>query len=169
MEIPDWVLNGEGWATIMWDGVRVRTAGGTGDRWEALLDDVEHPTWWWARQTKYASALDNALAEWRLMVGGSPPVGVYQLVGPSIGDNPHGFDVHRLLAIDNTRWKYDEIPRTADSIKAGLERSEGYAGVVFTHPDGRQFIVQRKDFEYVGELGMSYEADLNPEGRTGFK
>lgn len=112
---------------------------------EASFDPVSHhwPGWVpvsaedpadkWLRQamedTDPSSLVENA---------------TYELVGPSLSDNPYKLDRHAL-------WRHGsevlDVPdRSFDAIRALLD-AHYIEGLVFHHPDGRVAKIRRKDFK----------------------
>lgn len=69
--------------------------------------------------------------------------GTYELVGPKIGGNPHGFDKHVLLKHG------DVVVNVPDRSFEGLRAyviAHVEEGLVFHHPDGRMAKMRRGDF-----------------------
>ncbi len=68
--------------------------------------------------------------------------GTYELVGPKIQGNRYGLDHHALWAHGSV---VVEVERTRDAIVQWLTEHDG-EGLVFHHDDGRMTKVRRKDF-----------------------
>ena len=70
--------------------------------------------------------------------------GTYELVGPKIQANPYGLEMHEL-------WKHGEekieCPRDFEGIKSFLS-SLKHEGIVFHHQDGRMCKIRRRDFGF---------------------
>ena len=149
-----WVTDGEGIATLKWDGSSCLIEGGRlFKRYDAkpgrtipagfmpCEDEPDavtghHPGWVPVeegdRACKYhLEAFDASL-----------PDGTYELLGPKVQGNKYGFERHRLV-----RHGADavEVERTLEGIIAWL-RTHEHEGLVFHHPDGRLAKVRRKDF-----------------------
>jgi hypothetical protein len=149
-----WVMDGEGKATIKHDGTSCMIKDGklfkrfdakhgktapdgwvpcepapdpvTG-HWPGWLPvDMADPSCRW-----HAEAFDAGL-----------PDGTFELVGPKVQGNPHGLTRHEL-------WQHGSVEvvvgRTKDAIVAWLLANH-QEGLVFHHPDGRMAKVRRKDF-----------------------
>lgn len=159
-----WVIDGEGTATVKWDGTCVR------------LDD--NGQWWMRHQVKpgkttpdqyipvehdpvtgrtqgwipadtsgyrkfLVEAIDNGHAD-------EFEPGTYELVGPRIGANPHSFAVYTLLRhgvtpLFDVPTQYDAL---ASWLRANNERVGYLEGVVWHHPDGRMAKIKTKDFRH---------------------
>lgn len=68
--------------------------------------------------------------------------GTYELVGPSIKGNPHGFDSHQLIAHRDAEILPDVPTRFDDLIHWLIDHPE-HAGVVWRHQDGRMAQMER--------------------------
>lgn len=157
----DWVRDGEGVATLKYDGTCVMYDG----------------TFWWARREVKADKrppLDFQLVELDPLTGnqvGWEPIeqssfakfhaealvetdsvvsqrgwqsGTYELVGPKINGNPENVDYHQL-------WRHAasvilaNAPRDFEGLRAYLAGHAG-EGIVWHHPDGRMAKIKRRDF-----------------------
>lgn len=157
-----WVLNGEGTAGQMYDGVGVLY---DGVRWWARTKiesfpgpvdfvkvDWEPPRgdgpgtpigWVPIEETPYVAAHAEAvepLMQFGALMRRKPPTGTFELVGPSINGNPEKAQHHRLESHANpTVWS--DVPTDVDGIREfvqALLEHEGWEGLVWTHPDGRR-------------------------------
>jgi len=73
--------------------------------------------------------------------------GTYELCGPKILGNPHGFSQHTLVSHDVLFLDiYPQPPRTFDALKEWLDKTANFEGIVWHHPDGRMVKIKRKDF-----------------------
>lgn len=112
---------------------------------EASFDPVSHhwPGW-------VPVSADNPADKWHrqalegMEVASLVEGHTYELVGPSLSDNPYKLDKHAL-------WRHGqevvEIPdRSFEAIQALLKDSY-IEGLVFHHPDGRMAKIRRKDFK----------------------
>lgn len=74
--------------------------------------------------------------------------GTYELVGPKVQGNPHGFESHKLIRHGGTVLGF--VPTDFDDLAAWLReqtRDEGgFEGVVWHHPDGRMAKIKVRDF-----------------------
>ena len=70
--------------------------------------------------------------------------GTYELVGPKIQGNPENHQTHILLAHKHATKLYD-CPRTFNEIREYL-KDKDIEGVVWHHPDGRMVKIKKKDF-----------------------
>lgn len=153
----EWVVAGEGVATVKWDGTCCLVRDGKLYRrydakkgktpppgWEAAQepDPVtgHHPGWLlvgdgpddkWHRE-----AFDNAVQ----------PIlnSTYELIGPKIQGNPYKLEAHSLV-----RHGAEQIqiaPRTFDQLRSFFGYMDLLEGVVWHHPDGRMVKIKRKDF-----------------------
>ena len=185
---PDcrWVIDGEGWPTYKWDGtaVRIDTNGRAWKRRELRADfidrsgervTVEPPAEWW--QEGEADPATGKRVGWVPVDPGDPSdqwhrealaraevytgdftAGTYELVGPKVQGNPHGFAAHKLIPhgehhMETVPTDFDELGRWL-----GLARDiswfsdsdgtmlMGFEGIVWHHPDGRMCKIKAKDF-----------------------
>lgn len=152
-----WVLDGEGVATVKWDGTCVMLD--ASDDWWARREvksgktppagwvevDADDTTgkrvgWEPIGQSPFAKFHTEALRQF----DGTP--GTYELVGPKINGNPGNFQVHELIKHGEDQV---QLPRTFDDLRFELtERWHLYRleGVVWWHPDGRRAKLKAKDF-----------------------
>lgn len=158
-----WVIDGEGTATVKWDGTcvlldekggwwarhQVRPGKKVPDIYIPLeTDPVTGKTQGWipADQSNYVKWLAEALSG--TINRAELPPGTYELIGPKIGSNPHGLTQHWLRAHGVMRLKdvptgYDEL---ADYLHAVNDRGDYLEGVVWHHPDGRMAKIKTRDF-----------------------
>lgn len=69
--------------------------------------------------------------------------GTYELLGPKVQSNPHGFEKHVLMRHGHEVLPY--APRTYDLLKRYLNEFI-IEGIVWKHPDGRMVKIKAKDF-----------------------
>jgi hypothetical protein len=81
------------------------------------------------------------------VVGGLPPDGTYELVGPKSQGGIEGFSVHQLLRHGAT--VLDDVPRDFEGLRVYLSAHADIEGVVFHHPDGRMAKIKGRDFGIV--------------------
>lgn len=151
--LVDWVLKGEGVATIKWDGTSVRIhEGRLFKRYDAKRGKTPP-----AGFEPCEASPDPVTGHWPgwVPVGDGPedkyhreafkedlPDGTYELVGPKIQGGLYGFDSHRLI-----RHGADivEVERTREGILDWLTAHE-HEGLVFHREDGEMAKIRRKDF-----------------------
>lgn len=163
-----WVIEGEGTPMVKWDGtcVMLDAHGQWWTRHQVRPDKtvpeyyilVEHDPvtgktqgWIPAAHSSYAAQLSDAIAE-RAARGDVDPwldwtPGTYELIGPKVGNNPHEFDQHTLIAHD--AFHLIDIPTDYDALSQYLwaENTQAYLeGIVWHHPDGRMAKIKTKDF-----------------------
>jgi len=162
-----WVLNGEGIATIKWNGTCTMLAGdGTWwarrevkpgkpipeDYWEEELDPVTGKRVGWEPMAQSSFAKFHAEA---LELESNPQPGTYELVGPKIQGNPSGFQRHLLIrhgwAAFTDREDAAKAPRSYDGLREWLY-TRPHEGLVFHHPDGCMVKIKKRDFQYGGEV-----------------
>lgn len=145
-----WVLDGEGVMTWKLDGHNVKIDAGVLLKrqrpWTGEYDELSYV------------ACDRANPEdrWAFVAfdqHGTQEDGIYELVGPKVQGNPHGFPAHsliRVLPVDPALVRAPSdggTPRTFESLKLSLQISP-YEGFVFHHPDGRLAKLKRRDFGF---------------------
>jgi Family of unknown function (DUF5565) len=150
----DWVLKGEGVATIKWDGTSTRIQEGKlykrfdakhgkaiPEGWEAAEEGADPVTGHWPGwllvsdikpEDKYhREAFDITL-----------PDGTYELVGPKIQGNLYGLTKHKLIPHGK---EIVEVERTINGIKNWL-LDNNHEGLVFHRENGDMAKIRRKDF-----------------------
>jgi hypothetical protein len=154
----EWVLAGEGTATVKYDGTcclvrdgvllkrHDRRRGPARPGWEpAEPEPNEHTGHWpgwlpvgdghedkWHREAfTHAEAL------------GALPDGTYELLGPKVQGNPHGLPFHGLIPHGSVRLH--DCPSGFTELREYLA-THPHEGVVWHHPDGRLVKIKRKDF-----------------------
>lgn len=156
-----WVIDGEGRATVKWDGtcVRLDDAGewwmrhqvkpgkATPDRYVPVEHDpVTGRTQGWkpAESSGYFKFLTEAIGGIRWAAS------TYELIGPRIGANPHKLIAHQILAHGTT--PLHDVPTQYDALASWLRAANGQMayleGVVWHHPDGRMAKIKTKDFRH---------------------
>lgn len=150
-----WVANGEGIATIKFDGTSCRVLGGKlFKRYDAKAGRIppegfepcgepdpvtgHNPGW-----VPVTDAPENRF-HIEAFGNGDFEDGTYELVGPKIQKNRYNLSRHEL-------WKHgsvvvEDAPRDYDGLREWLNTNIG-EGLVFHHPDGRMAKVRRKDFK----------------------
>lgn len=149
-----WVMEGEGRATVKHDGTSCMIEDGKlfrrydakknktpPDGWVPCEPSPDPVTGHWPGWVPvdfsdpqcrwHTEAFEEGLAD-----------GTYELVGPKVQGNRYGLDRHAL-------WRHGsevvEVVRTRDAIVGWLTDNRA-EGLVFHHPDGRMAKVRRKDF-----------------------
>jgi hypothetical protein len=166
---PDcvWVLNGEGVATVKWDGTCCAVINGELyarytrkknrkppedwiDSMPERSPELPHPGWvpvfvsGKLRSTQYI----HHVTAWNKIIqaGGKLEDGTYELVGPFVQGNPYNFDELKFI-----RHGTDVIPeellgnRSFKSIRFYLAVAP-IEGIVFHAPDGKMAKIKRSDF-----------------------
>lgn len=155
----EWVTEGEGIATVKIDGTCCLVQGGKlFKRYDAKRgktppagfvsaqepDPVtgHHPGW-----VPVGNEPDSKWHREAFSEEGEPfPDGTYELIGPKVQGNPHGYEFHHLLKHGAARFDV-EPPRDFAGIRAFLKGLEGYwEGIVWHHPDGRMVKIKTRDF-----------------------
>lgn len=70
--------------------------------------------------------------------------GTYELCGPDINGNPHGYGGHRLVS-HRLGEKISDCPREFDDLKVFID-GLNIKGIVFHHPDGEMAKIKGSDF-----------------------
>lgn len=70
--------------------------------------------------------------------------GTFELLGPKVQGNPYGLDKHVFFIHGHIPI---EAPRTFDALREWFRDNE-IEGIVWHHPDGRMVKIKRKDFGY---------------------
>lgn len=175
----EWVLAGEGIATAKWDGTSTLVrAGALFKRYDAKPGrtppagfepamDPDPVTGHWAgwvpcdREDRSCAYHYEAFDNYPSIV---PDDGTYELCGPRVNGNRHGFPHHILVphgcgALPSWPRTFDAIARAfvewpeferaipaPDDALAQLGSLFTFEGIVFHHADGRMAKVKRKDF-----------------------
>lgn len=142
-----WVLDGEGLATAKLDGTNVKVEGGQLFKRQKPKDrdydeasyvpcDRANPADRWAFE-----AFDALLEKGN---------GIYELVGPKVQGNPHGYRGHVLELVVPPGPMVMALELGPSDLSFGgirdwLARSL-FEGIVFHHPDGRMAKIKRRDF-----------------------
>jgi hypothetical protein len=167
-----WVLDGEGTATFKWDGTAV-LIDGDGAMWKRRevkpsqtppvgfrheeTDEVTGKSVGWVR-----CDLDNPDDQWHWEAYDQPGrlrPGTYELLGPKIQGNPHGYETHVLVSHEAMPFAgpdgdfYAPPPRDYDGLATWMREfaardaraARGFEGIVWHHPDGRMAKLKAKD------------------------
>jgi hypothetical protein len=153
-----WVLDGEGIATVKLDGTNVKVEHGQllkrQKPKERDYDDAayipcnrDEPSDRWAWEAFDAGSTTHVgpLIE-------PPDDGIYELVGPKIQGNPQQHAAHTLVRVVPPSRRViipdeaaEDLERTFVGLRNFLE-AHPIEGVVFHHPDGRMAKIKRRDF-----------------------
>jgi hypothetical protein len=161
VEGAEWVVEGEGYATLKMDGTSCLVRDGrlyrryeakkgksvpdgfepaqspdpiTGDQPGWLPVSADNPQDKWHREA------------WTELLETSTPIdGTYELIGPKIQGNPHGEERHAL--VKHGTYVVPNVPRDFDGLRMFLEANE-IEGVVWHHPDGRMVKIKRRDYGF---------------------
>lgn len=156
----EWVIQGEGIATVKWDGTaclffkdlmwkrytlkRGKTAPVQFMYAQEAPDPItgEHPGWVPVvlDDVYHKEALDTYIHEY-----GSIDDGTYELVGSKVQGNPYGFLYHYLFRHGCPKLK--DVPNNYAGLRDKFEKMFG-EGIVWHHPDGRMAKLKRRDFNF---------------------
>jgi len=159
----EWVFSGEGSATEKIDGTNIRLTIRSGRM--VRLEKRRNPSkvqkqqgimdGWYVDADQYGSE-----DKWIFDAANSTDVSSWpdgehscEAVGPNIQGNPLGLEKNICVPFNLVIPKYEQIPRSYDSLKDVLAKLESLyspthlaEGIVFHHPDGRRAKIKRKDF-----------------------
>lgn len=173
VEGSEWVLNGEGVATVKMDGTSCRIHNGilwkrydrkrnkkTGEfkpmpeGWEASEEKPNKHTGHWPGWLPVDES--DPQDKWHVegaqaLMNEGGPLDKYngdtcELLGPKIQGNPYGYDYH-CLCKHGSELVVGLIGSSFDSIKLFLRENE-IEGIVWHHADGRMVKIKRKDFGF---------------------
>lgn len=141
-----WVLDGEGVATAKIDGTNVKVEKG-------VLYKRQKPASGDYDEASYVPCVRADPADkWAWEAFDAAPVedGIYELVGPKIQGNKHGYVHHRLVGVVPPSSELSVQPITDRSYAAlrGILETSQFEGFVFHHPDGRMAKIKRRDFGF---------------------
>lgn len=168
VEGAEWVLAGEGIATVKFDGTACQVQDGqlwkrydrkrnkkTGEHkpapegWEPCEDEPNEQTGHWPgwlvigpgpEDKWHREAWERETADTVLEPG------TYELVGPKVQGNPYNLMGHELWRHGMTTFP-EEVGRSFDEIRTALEIG-CIEGMVWYHPDGRMAKIKRRDFGF---------------------
>jgi len=150
----EWVLKGEGIATVKMDGTSCLVRDGKlFKRYDAKPGRVPpvgfeacgEPDEITGHNPGWVPVLDAPENKHHLEAfRGEFADGTYELVGKRIQGNPYGLDGHELRRHGEV---VVEVPRTFEGLREWLEVNM-VEGLVFHHPDGRMAKIRRKDFNF---------------------
>ena len=157
---PDcqWVIDGEGVATIKWDGSACLIRDGVlYRRHRVKLGKAKPPGWihWnsehpeqsghgWALVDDSTSDQYHREARDLAWIAYKPSDGTYELVGPSLQSNPHQLSRHQLWLHGDTSCR--DAPTGFDDLREWFKDMHPMEGLVWHHRDGRMAKIKRRDF-----------------------
>jgi hypothetical protein len=155
----EWVLGGEGVATIKWDGTCCMMQGGVlyrrydGRAGKELVagfvpaqPEADPITGHWPGWLRVGEGPEDQWHREGLAAKPTIPDGTYELVGPKVQGNPYKLTGHVLWRHGKPIFK-PPSERTFAQIRIWLE-SNSHEGIVWHHRDGSMVKVKRKDFGF---------------------
>ena len=165
----EWVFLPEGDATVKWDGTAVLISGGKMLKRHRVREGKKAPEGWihWSaimpggegeggpRITEGHGwipvgdgpedrAYVQAIEFWLETEGPEKEGdGTYELCGPNVQGNPHGFTKNLLIKHGNQVVAH--VPLTFEGMRDYMELFQ-HEGLVYHHPDGRMAKIKRRDF-----------------------
>ena len=150
----EWVLQGEGTATIKLDGTCCMVRDGKLFARYELRQGRKAPTGF--EPTTEVDPVTGKQQGWRPVSSdpqdrwhqeavrdGMPPDGMYELLGPKVQGNPEGYESHALVRHGSI--PDDEAPREFEALRDYLADGR-VEGIVWHHPDGRMVKIKSRDF-----------------------
>lgn len=158
----EWVINGEGEATVKWDGTCCMVNDGVlYKRYDAKkgktppegfmpAQEPDPVTGHWPGWLKVGDGSEDkwhreAWAEETDYSGNPFTDGTYELMGPKINGNKRDYGHHFLMR--HGAITYKDAPRTFAELKEWFANIN-QEGIVWHHPDGRMVKIKKKDFGY---------------------
>ncbi len=141
-----WVLDGEGNATIKLDGTNVKILGGALYKRQKPKDrDYDEASYVLCDRTKPEDRW-----AWEAFDAGHGGDGIYELIGPKVQGNPYRLTIHKLVSVvppDESLIVLAEmhLQRNYAGLRSYLLVVE-VEGLVFHHPDGKMAKIKRRDF-----------------------
>lgn len=174
VEGAEWVLSGEGVATVKLDGTACMIRGGNlfkrydrkvnkGARKRGspfIPSDFKPAPPGWEPAEVEPNLHTGHWPGWSL-VGGGPedvhhnegfanlpgmPDGTYELCGPKVQGNPYGLEEHLLYP--HGEETLSDVPRDYEGIRSYFLDYDDHEGIVWYHPDGRMVKIKRRDFGF---------------------
>lgn len=155
-----WVLDGEGIATVKLDGTNIKIEDGVLFKRQKPKDrDYDAASYVLCHRA--APADRWAFEAFDVMVDKTD--GIYELVGPKVQGNPHGYSGHVLERVVPPgpivrSVMLEPLTRTFDGLREWLARWP-FEGIVFHHPDGRMAKIKRRDFGLSWPVESAKSAD----------
>ena len=157
IEGAEWVINGEGVATVKWDGTCCMVRDGQLFKRYTIKQGRMAPDGFdpateidpnTGKQEGWVPVGEGKEDRWHneAFLTGPLPDGTYELVGPKVQGNPYNFDQHKLV-LHGSEVLTDQPEMTFEAIKFFLE-GHPIEGIVWHHPDGRMVKIKRRDFGF---------------------
>jgi len=154
----EWVLAGEGVATIKYDGTCCLVRDGklykrydakAGKQPPANFEPAQDPDPVTGHWPGWVPVGDGPEDQWHreawLLRYGKFADGTYELIGPKVQGNPYHQVQHSLARHGAATAGLENVPRDFTGLRAFFER-ERIEGIVWHHPDGRMVKIKRRDF-----------------------
>jgi hypothetical protein len=153
----EWVVSGEGIATIKIDGTSCLVRDGflfkrydakKGRTPPAGFEPAQDPdpiTGHWPGWVPVTDRKEDNYHREAFENCKNLPNGTYELIGEKIQRNPYNISGHVLVLHGEWRFKNDP-PRTFDELKAWFETNEKFEGIVWHRADGEMVKIKRRDF-----------------------
>lgn len=149
----EWVLLGEGIATVKWDGTACMVKDGVlYKRYDAKKGKTPPEGWIPCEEAPdqmsghwpgWIAVGEGREDQWHREAFISSLDGTYELVGPKVQGNPYNFNKHRLVR--HRGFICDPMERTFEGVRNWCV-DHYHEGIVFHHLDGRMAKVKRRDF-----------------------
>lgn len=151
----EWVRDGEGVATVKYDGTAVLIRHGQMFKRREVKPNAAGPADF--EQVDFDSNTGKSFGWIPVGLGpedryhreafASQGDGTYELVGPKVQGNKHDCSSHFLVRHGNEPIT-EKFGRTFDGIRVYLKTNEGMEGIVWHHSDGRMAKIKRRDFGF---------------------
>jgi hypothetical protein len=147
----EWVVSGEGVATVKYDGTACLVrAGRLYKRYDAKRGRTPPPDFEPAQDPDavtghwpgWVPVTDGPEDQWFRAAPLPSEDGTYEFIGPKINGNPYQMNEHRFIRHGSA---VIVAPRTFQELKTWFQ-THPIEGVVWHHPDGRMVKIKRKDF-----------------------
>lgn len=152
----EWVVSGEGVATIKIDGTSCFVKDGKlFKRYDAKkgktppdgfipAQDPDPETGHWPGWLAVSDGPEDMWHREALIFADELPDGTYELIGRKVQGNPYKNTSHRLVPHGQ---HVIDAPRTFDELREWF-KDNVIEGIVWHHPDGRMVKIKRRDFGY---------------------
>lgn len=148
----EWVVQGEGIATVKWDGTSCLVRNGQlfkrydakpGRKPPAGFERSGEPDAVTGRVQGWVPVGDGPEDRWHREAFHGQTDGTYELCGPKVQGNPHGFNTHVLIKHGADTIHHE--PRDFDGLRAYFPK-HAMEGIVWHHSDGRMVKIKARDF-----------------------
>lgn len=156
----EWVRDGEGSATLKYDGTCCLVRNGELYKRRELKPGQPAPTDF--ERADFDEETGKTVG-WVPVIDGNPddkyhmdawsrtgeeyPDGTYELMGPKIQGNKSGLWAHVLVPHGIMQYAEGVVPRTFDGLRTWLGANQ-VEGIVWHHHDGRMAKIKRRDFGF---------------------